>query len=109
MTIEEYWDNLTANEKGTFQRACRTFLKQTFIVRDKDEDSRKLYFFPPDSDKGSALQRFCERHSFDVIIAAGDSEMDLPMMKIADIALFRKEQKDFATEVLYTVLHTALV
>ncbi len=70
---------------------------------------RKLYFFPPDSDKGSALQRFCERHSFDVIIAAGDSEMDLPMMKIADIALFRKEQKDFATEVLYTVLHTALV
>lgn len=45
MTIEEYWDNLTATEKGIFQRTARILLKQTFIVRDKDEDNRKLYSF----------------------------------------------------------------
>lgn len=45
MTIEEYWDNITQNEKMFFQRACRYLLKQTFVVRDKDENSRKLYNF----------------------------------------------------------------
>lgn len=45
MTIEEYWSNLTQSEKFTFQRACRYLLKQTFIVRDRDESSRKLYGF----------------------------------------------------------------
>ena len=69
---------------------------------------RKLYFFPPDSDKGSALQRFCEKFQFDIVIAAGDSEMDLPMLETADIALFRESQKDFAAEILNTVLCTAL-
>lgn len=45
MAIEEYWDNLTQSEKFTFQRTSRYLLKQTFIVRDKDDNSRKLYNF----------------------------------------------------------------
>lgn len=44
-SIEEYWDNLTQSDKIIFQRAGRYLLKQTFIVRDKDDGSRKLYNF----------------------------------------------------------------
>ena len=69
---------------------------------------RKLYFFPPDSDKGTALQKFRELYPADIVIAAGDSEMDLPMLKHADIALFRENQPDFAAYVLKLVLDTAL-
>ena len=43
--IEEHWDNYTSSEKEQFQRAARRLLKNTFIVRDKDDDNRKIYFF----------------------------------------------------------------
>ena len=69
---------------------------------------RKLYFLLPDKDKGSALKEFKSLYSFDIILSAGDSEMDIPMLKQADIPLFRKNQPDFAFFVLNIVLETAL-
>lgn len=45
MSIEQAMEDYTASERETFQRACRRLLKQTFIVRDRNEESRKLYFF----------------------------------------------------------------
>lgn len=46
MTADEYWSTtFTSQEKLLFQRVCRTLLKKTFIVRDKDEDNRRMYFF----------------------------------------------------------------
>lgn len=45
MSLETMWDNLTSSEKDTFQRSCRKLLKQTFIVRDKDEENKKMYYF----------------------------------------------------------------
>lgn len=45
MGIEIMWENLTSSEKDMFQKSCRRLLKQTFIVRDKDEDNKKLYYF----------------------------------------------------------------
>ncbi len=42
--IEEY-DDLIMSEKTTFQKVCRVLLKQTFLVSDRSEESRKLYFF----------------------------------------------------------------
>lgn len=69
---------------------------------------RKLYFFPSDANKGTALQKFRNLYPCDLLIAAGDSEMDWPMLKIADIALFREDQQDFASEILQIVLDTAL-
>ncbi len=45
MTIEEYWDHTTNADKATFQRVCRYLLKQTFIVRDRDENHRRMYSF----------------------------------------------------------------
>ena len=43
--MREYWDDYTSSEKEQFQRICRKLLKQTFIVRDKDEESKRAYFF----------------------------------------------------------------
>ncbi len=43
--IERFWAQYTDSEKSLFQRACRRLLKNTFIVRDKDEEHRREYFF----------------------------------------------------------------
>jgi len=86
---------------------CLTdYQKLTFLLGFRT--GRKLYFFPPDSDKGTALQKFRENYPADIVIAAGDSEMDFPMLKHADIALFREDQPDFAVYILKLVLDTAL-
>lgn len=45
MGIEEYWEDYTSSEKDLFQRSCRRLLKTTFIVRDKDEENKKAYYF----------------------------------------------------------------
>lgn len=45
MNIEEFWSNCTSSEKDLFQKSCRRLLKSTFIVRDKDEENKKAYYF----------------------------------------------------------------
>lgn len=42
--VQDY-DELIASEKELFQKSCRVFLKQTFIVCEKNEESRRMYFF----------------------------------------------------------------
>ena len=37
MNIEEFWSGYTSSEQELFQKSCRRLLKQTFIVRDKDQ------------------------------------------------------------------------
>ena len=48
---------------------------------------RKAYFFPPGVDKGTALRRAVERFRPERVIAAGDSVIDVPMLRRADLAL----------------------
>ena len=45
MGFEADWDMYTSGEKELFQRVCRRLLKSTFIVKEKDDDSKKLYTF----------------------------------------------------------------
>lgn len=45
MGFQQEYDDLVMTEKGLFQKICRVFLKQTFIVCDRNEESRKMYFF----------------------------------------------------------------
>lgn len=45
MNIETYWSDYTSAEKDLFQKSCRRLLKSTFIVRDKDEENKKAYYF----------------------------------------------------------------
>ena len=43
--MEQIWENLTSMEKDLFQRCCRKLLKQTFVVRDKNEEHKRMYYF----------------------------------------------------------------
>ena len=45
-SINEYWNSeFTSGDKQFFQKCARTLLKKTFIVRDKDEENRKMFYF----------------------------------------------------------------
>ena len=41
MGFEAEWEMLTSGEKELFQRVNRKLLKSTFIVKEKDDDSKK--------------------------------------------------------------------
>lgn len=45
MAFAQDYEELVATEKNVFQKVCRVLLKQTFIVCDKNEESRRMYFF----------------------------------------------------------------
>lgn len=47
----------------------------------------KIYILPAGLDKGVAVKRLRERISSGCVICAGDSELDLPMLEIADMAI----------------------
>ena len=47
----------------------------------------KVYIFPRFLDKGTAVKRLMERVPALGLICAGDSELDLPMLEIADIPI----------------------
>lgn len=45
-SINEYWNSeFTSGDKQFFGKCCRVLLKKTFIVRDKDEENRKIFYF----------------------------------------------------------------
>ena len=47
---------------------------------------KKFYLFPPHLNKGEALKLLIKKFSPEKVFAAGDSEIDLPMLELADIA-----------------------
>ena len=68
MTADEYWSStFTSQEKLLFQRVCRTLLKKTFIVRDKDDDNRRMYFFA--SKYSDFLTKYFSYMGFDVSVS----------------------------------------
>ena len=45
-SIDEYCNSeFTSSEKQFFQKCARKLLEKTFIVRDKDEENRKMFYF----------------------------------------------------------------
>ena len=50
-------------------------------------DNRKVYLFSKGINKGEAIRRFRERFWLEYAIAAGDNEMDIPMLNEVDYAL----------------------
>ncbi|MGM9582606.1 MAG: DUF4194 domain-containing protein, partial [Phascolarctobacterium sp.] len=64
--MKEYWDEYTSSEKEQFQKICRKLLKQTFIVRDKDEDSKRAYFFV--SKRPDPFMHYFSFIGFDIIV-----------------------------------------
>lgn len=52
---------------------------------------RKVYFFPPAINKGTAVERLKTYIAYEKTIVAGDSIIDLPMLQKADVAIIPKE------------------
>ena len=50
-------------------------------------DHRKVYLFSKGINKGEAIRRFRQRFGLEYAVAAGDNEMDLPMLNEVDYAL----------------------
>lgn len=48
---------------------------------------RKVYFFPPPINKGAALDRLRRRFGAERVLCAGDSAIDEPMLRRADLAI----------------------
>ena len=66
MSIETMWEDLTSSEKDMFQRSCRRLLKQTFVVRDKDEENKKLYYFA--SKRPEIFTQYFSFIGFDIVL-----------------------------------------
>ena len=66
MGIEQYMEDYTSSEREAFQRACRRLLKQTFIVRDRNEESRRLYFFI--SRNPAPFSEYFQLIGFDIVV-----------------------------------------
>ena len=66
MGFEADWDMLTSGEKELFQRVCRKLLKSTFIVKEKDDDSKKIYTFVAKNEE--AVSSYFAYMGFDVIV-----------------------------------------
>lgn len=65
MTFDS-WEMFSSSEKEVFQRCCRRLLKTTFIVRDKDEDSKKFYFFI--SKNEATFSDYLSFMGFDIVV-----------------------------------------
>lgn len=76
MTIDNMWDEFTSSEKDLFQRSCRKLLKQTFIVRDKDEENKKLYYFA--SKRPEIFTHYFSYIGFDIVL---DRENGVVMLR----------------------------
>jgi hypothetical protein len=74
--MEEIWEDFTSSEKDMFQKSCRRLLKQTFIVRDKDEDSKKLYYFA--AKRAEAFTQYFSFIGFDIVL---DRENGVVMLR----------------------------
>lgn len=76
MNIEEFWEEYTSSERDLFQRSCRRLLKHTFIVRDKDEESKKVYYFI--SKKPEPFSEYFSYIGFDIVV---DRENGVVMLR----------------------------
>lgn len=66
MSMEVFWEDYTSTERDLFQKSCRRLLKQTFIVRDKDEDNKKAYYFI--SKKPEPFSEYFDYIGFDIVV-----------------------------------------
>ncbi len=49
--------------------------------------NKKIYFFPPSINKGTAAETLKSKLEPQLVISAGDSEIDIPMLNVADIVI----------------------
>lgn len=72
--------------EGTDMEACAALYRGKTPLT-VEPSGRKLYFFPPGLDKGAAVEAARRRFGSCRLACAGDSALDLPMLRLADLAL----------------------
>lgn len=72
--------------EGTDMDACAALFRGRQPL-DVEPSGRKLYFFPPGLHKGAAADAARRLFAPDRLLCAGDSALDLPMLRLADLAL----------------------
>lgn len=60
---------------------------RTITKLDVISSGKKIYFFPPEINKGTAVIRLKQKFEPQLVICAGDSTIDIPMLNMADIAI----------------------
>ena len=66
-SVDEYWSTeFTSSDRQFFRKCARMLLKRTFIVRDKDEENRKMFYFV--SRNSDFFSRYFSFIGFDVLI-----------------------------------------
>lgn len=53
---------------------------------------RKLYFFPPQINKGAVIPKLKAYFHADWVICAGDSSIDIPMLQQADVSIVPNQE-----------------
>lgn len=66
MGLESNWEMLTSGEKDIFQRTCRKLLKTTFIVKEKDDEGKKMYAFIAKNE--DTMSEYFQYMGFDIIV-----------------------------------------
>ena len=57
-------------------------------------NGEKIYIVPKNLNKGMALERIKEKIKADYVMAAGDSDFDVSMLKKADVCFIPKDLKE---------------
>ena len=85
------------------QAGAEFFISRTGL--EVSASGRKLYLYPPPLDKGSGLKRLRARFRPERVLCAGDSELDLPMLRAADLAILPEalaQREDFSSAKVHT-------
>ena len=83
--VEELFVFTKCNDPVTVTVKLKKQLDQKKV--DVFHNREKVYVIPKKMDKGTAVRRFREYIGADEVIAAGDSELDMPMVEAADIGI----------------------
>jgi len=95
-TINELWDNLTSSEQLVFKKCCRRLLKETFIVRDIDDDNRKMFFFVKSNE--GLFSEYLDMMGFDVVVK--DNGVVMLQNNSADVIVSKQRFNKFQSIIL---------
>lgn len=87
--VDDAYLFLCSIEEIPVEPYIKTFQKDTLLS--VEGNGMKIYFFPPRLNKGDALKRIRERFSPMYVAAAGDSLIDLPMLRLADLSFIPQD------------------
>ena len=84
--VDEMYLYAVGENENIAQYYANLFYKKTELQI--EVSGRKIYFLPLDLNKGKAVERLRQKFGDQIVISAGDSQMDISMLQKADISIF---------------------